>query len=90
MVTTIQVDEILKKRLDSLKIHRRETYNELILRLINLSSSKNLDKESLTETIEVLSDPKTMRAIAESLERFEKGIEGIKFRDLKKELKLNV
>jgi hypothetical protein len=39
MATTIQVDESLKKRLDSLKIHRREIYNEILIRLINLSKS---------------------------------------------------
>ncbi len=90
MVTTIQVDEILKKKLDSLKIHRRETYNELLFRLVNLSSPRNFDRESLVDTIEVLSDSKTMREITEALERFEKGAKGIKFDDLKKELKLNV
>ncbi|PIN71053.1 hypothetical protein COV77_04020 [Candidatus Pacearchaeota archaeon CG11_big_fil_rev_8_21_14_0_20_30_13] len=90
MVTTIQVDELLKKKLDSLKVHNRETYNELLLRLINPPSPRNFDKESLVETIEVLSDPETMRAIAESLERFEKGVKGIDFQDLKKELGLDV
>lgn len=35
MVTTIQIDEKLKSRLDNLKVHHRETYNELILRLVN-------------------------------------------------------
>jgi predicted transcriptional regulator len=73
MVTTIQVDENLKDRLDSLKIHHRETYNELILRLINNTSPNNLDRESLIETIEVLSDPDTMRDIAQALDDFHKG-----------------
>lgn len=73
MVTTIQVEEILKERLDKLKVHHRETYNELIMRLIDSSSSQRLDKESLSETIEILSDPKTMRDIAEALEDYERG-----------------
>jgi len=73
MVTTIQLDEKLKEKLDKLKVHHRETYNELILRLIGSSSPKKLDRESLIETIEVLSDPQTMRDIAEALEDYEKG-----------------
>ena len=89
MVTTIQLDEGLKSRLDKLKIHHRETYNELILRLISPSSQKNLDKESLIETIELLSDPQTMRDIAEALEEYEQG-KGIEFSKLKKELRINV
>lgn len=85
MVTTIQVDEKLKEQLDKLKIHYRETYNELISRLINSSSPQNLDKESLTETIEILSSPETMRSIAKGIEDYNKG----KFktlRQIKKEL----
>lgn len=72
MVTTIQIEEGLKEKLDKLKIHHRETYNELILRLIG-SSVKKVDRESLIETIEVLSDPETMRDVAEALEDYEKG-----------------
>ena len=60
MATTIQIDEKLKEKLDKLKVHHRETYNELISRLANFSSDK-IDSESLVETIEVLSDPETMR-----------------------------
>lgn len=73
MVTTIQIDEKLKARLDSLKVHHRETYNELILRLINGCSPREVDRESLIETIEVLSDPETMRDIAQALDDFQKG-----------------
>ncbi|MBS3099984.1 hypothetical protein J4463_02095 [Candidatus Pacearchaeota archaeon] len=89
MVTTIQIEEKLKDKLDKLKVHHRESYNDLIVRLINSFSPNNFDKESLIETIEILSDPDTMRAIAESLEEYEKG-RGIEFFKLKKELKLNV
>jgi len=73
MVTTIQIDEKLKARLDTLKVHHRETYNELILRLIGISSPKNADKERLVETIEILSDPETMRDIAAGLDDYNKG-----------------
>jgi len=84
MITTIQLDKKTKEKLDLLKVHSRESYNELISRIIKnasqSNSSPNFDRESLIETIEVLSDPDMMRGIAEalkeeggtSLEEFEK------------------
>ncbi|MBS3066691.1 hypothetical protein J4205_02605 [Candidatus Pacearchaeota archaeon] len=87
MVTTIQIDEKIKEKLDKLKIHHRESYNDLITRIIG--SSQNVSRESLIETIEILSDPETMRDIAEALEEYENG-KGIEFSKLKQELKLNV
>jgi len=68
MITTIQVDNELKGKLDSLKIHRRETYNELLLRLVESCSGSNFDNESLVETVDILSNPETMRNIADALE----------------------
>lgn len=70
MITTIQVDEQVKHKLDNLKIHPRETYNELIKRLIENPNINKVDKESLIETLEVLSDPETMKDIAEALKEF--------------------
>ena len=87
MVTTIQLDERIKEKLDTLKIHHRESYNDLISRII--ASSQNISRDSLIETIEILSDPEAMRDIAEALEEYEKG-RGIEFSKLKKELNLNV
>ena len=34
VTTTIRVDEDVKKMLDSIKIHPRETYNDILKRLI--------------------------------------------------------
>jgi hypothetical protein len=90
MVTTIQIDEKLKSRLDSLKVHHRETYNELILRLVNGCSPKEADRESLIETIEVLSDPEMMRGIRGALEEGSRGIRGKTLKELEKEFDLNV
>ena len=73
MVTTIQLDGKVKERLDKLKVHNRETYNELLIRLINSSSPQKLDRDSLVETIEILSDPETMRDIAQGIEDYNKG-----------------
>jgi len=88
MTTTIQIDEKLKEKLDKLKIHHRETYNELILRLISCSSPREVDRESLIETIEILSDPETMRDLAEALERINKGDLGTPIEKVRKELGL--
>jgi len=73
MATTIQIDKSLKQRLDNLKVHQRETYNGLIERLLSNCSPKEIDKESLIATIEILSDPETMKNIAEALNE-DKGV----------------
>ena len=73
MVTTIQIDENLKERLDKLKIHYRETYNELISRIINSAQNEKITEESLIETIEILSDPKTLKEITEGLNEYKLG-----------------
>ena len=88
MITTIQLDKKLKQRLDSLKVHHRETYNELITRLISNSNPQNFDKESLIETIEVLSDPETMKNIRQALEEEQRGEKGTSLEDFEKELGL--
>jgi len=88
MVTTIQLDESIKAKLDNLKVHHRETYNELLIRLIANASPKNMEKESLIETIEVLSDPETMRDIAESMDNLRKGNFGKPLSQIERELKI--
>lgn len=89
METTIRLNVEVKKQLDSFKIHPRETYNEVIKRVMN-SPKATIDEESLIETIEVLGNPEAMRNIAEALERFNKGDKGVSWEDMKKELNLNV
>jgi|TARA_Y100000294_G_C8454438_1_gene295994 predicted transcriptional regulator len=85
MVTTIQIDEDLKKRLDLLKIHRRETYNEILFRLLENCSLGDVDKESLIETVEVLSDPETMRNIAGALESINNSSKWVSLENVEKE-----
>ena len=89
MATTIQVDEELKNKLDSLKIHNRETYNDLIERLISNSLPSEIDRESLMATIEILSDSELMRDIREALQRIDKGDYGIPIEEVEKELNLS-
>jgi hypothetical protein len=86
--TTIQIDKEIKSNLDKLKIHHRETYNELLDRLINNTNPANADRESLIATIEVLSDPELMKGLAESLKRTSSGDYGTPLEDVKKELGL--
>ena len=88
MITTIQIESKLKVMLDKLKIHHRESYNELLYRLINNSSPKNVDRESLIETIDVLSDPEAMRDIAEAMENLSNGNYGKPISKIKKEFSL--
>ena len=73
MVTTVQIDDDLKKRLNLLKIHPRESYNDLISRLIDSYSPETASRDSLVETIEVLSDVELMRGIARGLDDIKAG-----------------
>jgi predicted transcriptional regulator len=59
--TTIKIDDNLKDRLDVLKVHPRESYNEVIARLVDMT----LDTEPLSE--------ETIRALEESLEDLKAG-----------------
>ena len=88
MITTIQLDGKTKGMLNDLKIHHRESYNDVIKRILDSSINTKVDKESLIETIEVLSDPEAMRNIAEALERIDKGDYGITIEEVEKELGL--
>jgi len=87
MITTIQVDDRIKSKLDHFKIHPRETYNELIARLMEECKGKMVDEESLRETIDVLSDPDTLRDIAEAMQQFEQG-KGKTLGEVEKELNI--
>jgi predicted transcriptional regulator len=59
--TTILIDKHLKKRLDQLKIHPRESYNRVLERLVNLKE----DKEELSD--------EAIRAIEQSLDEIKAG-----------------
>ena len=72
-VTSITLDKNLKKRLDILKKHKRESYNDVIARLLSSGYGRQIDNEGLIETIEILSDPETMRSLAKSMEQLKRG-----------------
>ena len=88
MVTTIQINEDLKEKLDQLKIHDRESYNSLLQRVLENCALNSTDEESLLATIEVLSDPKLMLGIKEALEEEKAGEKGTSIEDLKQELEI--
>ncbi len=73
METTIRLNSKVKVKLDSIKVHSRESYNDVIARMLEELKGMNVDEESLKETIEVLSDPETLKDIAEALSDFDKG-----------------
>jgi len=87
--TTIQLNKNIKEKLESMKMSQRETFNELISRIIDNGSLESASRESLIATIEVMSDPELIREIAQGLQEYERG-EGTNFEDLKKELGINV
>jgi len=75
-ITTITLNKNIKKKLDALKRYDREPFNDVIDRLVsgdNSNSSKSVDFESLSETVEILSDPKIMKSLAKSLNDLKRG-----------------
>ena len=88
METTIRLNFNVKEKLDSLKIHSRESYNDVVLRMFNECNGMNVDEENLKETIEILGNPETMRNIAEALEQINKGDYGTSLEEVEKELGL--
>lgn len=88
METTIRLNNSVKNKLDSIKVHSRESYNDVIARMIEECKTLNVDEESLKETIEILGDPDTMRDIAEALEEINKGNYGTPLEEVEKELRL--
>ncbi len=52
MVTTIQVEEKTRHKLEEMKTHRRETYNEVIKRLIESGRQEEILSEQSLKNIE--------------------------------------
>jgi predicted transcriptional regulator len=62
MVTTIQIDEKIKSKLEELKIHSREPYSKVIERLIKYSSEEEeLSPETIANIERALDDVKKGR-----------------------------
>jgi len=88
METTIRLNISVKEKLDSLKVHSRESYNDVLLRMLKECKNMNLDDDSLKETIEILGSSETMRNLAEALEQINKENYGTSLESVEKELGL--
>mgnify|MGYP001581574051 FL=1 len=71
-ITTITLDKSMKRKLDRIKMHPRESYNDVLARLTS-GSLGSVSRESLVETVEILSDADAMMSIAKSLDDMRKG-----------------
>ena len=60
MVTTIQVDESTKEKLEKLKIHKRQPFNEIILELINVKENSQNTGEKQKKTVNSLEEVKKL------------------------------
>lgn len=72
-ITTITLSRDVKRKLEKLKRYDRESFNEILSRLLSAKISRRDDSDSLSETIEILSSPDIMRSLAKSLEDLKKG-----------------
>ncbi len=68
--TTITLDTAVKKRLARIKVHPRESYSDVLRRLLKAARATNssVDVEAILETLDIVSDPVTMRDIAKGIE----------------------
>ena len=75
MVTTIQVEEKTKDELERVKLFPRETYNEVIIRLIMISQEESeLSKQTIKNIEKALKDVKKGRLYSTEKVRKELGI----------------
>lgn len=61
MVTTIQLEERIKNKLNELKLHPREPYNKVIERLIHNSSEDELSSQTIRGIESALKDIKNKK-----------------------------
>ena len=60
MVTTIQVDESTKEKLEKLKIHKRQPFNEVILELIDVKENSQNTGEKQKKMVNSLEEVKKL------------------------------
>ena len=74
--TTITLDIKVKKRLERMKVHPRESYTSVIAKLLKKPALNRSDVdriEGMLATAEILSDPEAMRSLAKSIEDVKAG-----------------
>ena len=63
-ITTIKLSTSVKHRLDRLKSHKRETFEDVILRLVNIAEDEpELDEEEIRQIQASLEDIKHGRVL---------------------------
>lgn len=73
-ITTITLNMEVKRKLEKLKRYDRESFNELLSRLLfSKLAQKSNNSIDLAETVEILSNPEIMRSLAKSLDDLKKG-----------------
>lgn len=73
-ITTITLSKDVKAKLERLKRYNREPFNDVLARLLSdKNNNKEIDKDNLMETIDILSSPEIMRSLAKSLDDLKKG-----------------
>lgn len=76
MATTIQIEEKVKERLEKLKVHPKETFNQIIIRLIEYSEDDMvLSEETIKNIQEALEDIKSGRYYTHEEAKRKLGIE---------------
>ena len=73
MDTTIRLRSGVRKKLDAFKVHSTESYGDVISRIVAERERHDVDDESLSATVETLSDPEALRDIREALKDYENG-----------------
>ena len=61
MVTTIQLEENIRNKLEELKVHPRETYSKVIERLIKIGTEEELSPQTIKNIELALEDIKKDR-----------------------------
>jgi len=74
MVTTIQVTEETKEALERMKLFPRETYEDVICRLIEISREEELSTETIQNIEKALEDVKKSRLYSTEEVKKELGI----------------
>ena len=87
METTIKLDLGIKEKLERMKIYPRETYGDVIVRMMSNVKNMKVDEESMRETIDIMSDPQKLRDIADALAAIERGERGKSWEEVRAKLK---
>jgi len=61
-ITTIKLDKITKERLDKLRVHSRESYDEILQRVLGILNLSRVDPEKAQSRLRGIERQKRMNA----------------------------